>query len=156
MALNSFFSQIREHCFLACLVTSRSASSTLFQEKLDHWHWIIDVPDWFFFCCTNVLSSTLLLENSSDLLLENCTIVMSSMWARLPHLPSELRWVGWWYLTLHAYEQQIGRQLSPVPLGLLLVNPVPVESQKVHHDLPAHCVVQGLLQVHPVVGRNPR
>lgn len=58
------------------------------------------------------------------------------------------------FLTLHAYEEQVGGELAPVPFALLLVDPVPVETQEVHYDLPAHGVVQGLLQIHP--GRMSR
>lgn len=52
-------------------------------------------------------------------------------------------------LTLHAYEQQVGCQLSPVPLGLLLVDPVPVETEEIENNLLPYCVVQGLLQIYP-------
>lgn len=52
-------------------------------------------------------------------------------------------------LTLHAYEQQVGCQLSPVSLGLLLVDPVPVETKEVNNNLLPHCVIQGLLQIYP-------
>lgn len=50
-------------------------------------------------------------------------------------------------LTLHADEQQVGCQLSPVSLGLLLVDPVPVETKEVENNLLPNCVVQGLLQI---------
>lgn len=51
--------------------------------------------------------------------------------------------------TLHAYEQEVGCQLPPVSLGLLLVDPVPVEPKKVENDFVPNCVVQGLLQIYP-------
>lgn len=51
------------------------------------------------------------------------------------------------YLTLHAYEQQVGCQLSPVSLGLLFVDPVPVETKEVKNNLLPYCVIQGLLQI---------
>lgn len=48
-------------------------------------------------------------------------------------------------LTLHAYEQQVGCQLPPVSLGLLLVDPVPVKTEEVKNNLFPYCVIQGLL-----------
>lgn len=53
----------------------------------------------------------------------------------------------WWLqeLTLHAYKQQVGCQLAPVPLGLLFVDPVPVETKKVNDYLFSYCVIQSLL-----------
>lgn len=53
-------------------------------------------------------------------------------------------------LTLHANEQQVGCQLSPVPLGLLFVDPVPVKTEKVDDNLFTHRVIQGLLQIYPL------
>lgn len=52
------------------------------------------------------------------------------------------------FLTLHAYEQQVRCQLSPVSLGLLLVDPVPVETKEVNNNLLPYCVIQGLLQIY--------
>ena len=53
-------------------------------------------------------------------------------------------------LTFHAYEQQIGGQLPPATLSLLLINPVPVKTQEVHDNLPAHSVIERLLQIQPM------
>lgn len=54
------------------------------------------------------------------------------------------------FLTFHADEQQIGRQLPPATLSLLLINPVPVKTQEVHDNLPAHSVIECLLQIQPM------
>ena len=59
-------------------------------------------------------------------------------------------------LTLHADEQQVGCQLSPASLGLLLVDPVPVETEEVNNNLFPHCVIQGLLQIDPGNARGKR
>lgn len=53
------------------------------------------------------------------------------------------------FLTFHANEQQIGGQLPPATLSLLLINPVPVKTQEVHDNLPAHGVIECLLQIQP-------
>lgn len=55
----------------------------------------------------------------------------------------------WRHIALHAYEQEVGCQLSPASLGLLLVDPVPVKTKKVNNDLLSYCVVQRLLQIYP-------
>lgn len=54
------------------------------------------------------------------------------------------------FLTFHADEQQIGGQLSPATLSLLLINPVPVKTQEIHDNLPAHSVIECLLQIQPM------
>lgn len=59
-------------------------------------------------------------------------------------------------LTLHANEQQVGCQLPPAPLGLLLVDPVPVETKEVNNNLLPYCVIQGLLQIYPWNARGKR
>lgn len=51
--------------------------------------------------------------------------------------------------TLHANEQKVGCQLSPVSLGLLFVDPVPVKTEEVKDNLLPYCVIQGLLQIYP-------
>lgn len=44
-------------------------------------------------------------------------------------------------LTLHANKQQVGRQCSPVSLGLLFVDPVPIETKKIDNNLLSYCVI---------------
>ncbi len=53
-----------------------------------------------------------------------------------------------WNCTFHAYEQQIWGQRSPGSFNLLFVNPVPIESKKIHHYFSAYCIIESLLQVH--------
>lgn len=54
------------------------------------------------------------------------------------------------FLTFHANKQQVRGQLPPATLSLLLINPVPVKTQEVHDNLPAHSVIECLLQIQPM------